>query len=79
MTLPTLCQELIDEWKSVVAYLTLHVPQQQGQGVRSRVSSPGCSSLIRDIPVALYTVWVNGRLRLEVTTFTPLFWVHSFD
>ena len=36
-TLPTLCQELIEEWKPITSYLTTHVPQQQGQGVRTRV------------------------------------------
>ena len=36
-TLPAVCQELIDEWKGVVSYLTLHAPTQQGQGARNRV------------------------------------------
>ena len=41
-SLPTLCQELIDEWKPITTYLTSHVPQQQGQGVRTRVSCIIC-------------------------------------
>ena len=39
-TLPTLCQELIDEWKSVLCYLTTHAPLQEGQGTRNRVNFP---------------------------------------
>ena len=38
-TLPAVCQELIDEWKAVVSYLTLHAPTQQGQGARTRVGN----------------------------------------
>ena len=44
-SLPVLCKELIEEWKSLLAYLTLHVPQHQGQGVRTRVSGHFCPNL----------------------------------
>ena len=61
-----MCQELIDEGKSVVAYLTLHVPQQQGQGARTTVSDHTGSNLMRLVSVTFYAVRVNGRLLLQV-------------
>ena len=35
--LPALCQELLDNWSKVVAYLSKYAPQQEKQGVRNEV------------------------------------------
>ena len=35
---PALCTELINQWKNVRTYLTVHSPRQEGQGVSGRVS-----------------------------------------
>ena len=37
-SLPTMCTELVNQWKTVRTYLTVHSARQEGQGVRSRVS-----------------------------------------
>ena len=36
--LPTLCRELIAEWKAIARYLAVHAPRQEGQGSHNRVS-----------------------------------------
>ena len=36
--LPTMCTELVNQWKNVRTYSTVHSARQEGQGVRSRVS-----------------------------------------
>ena len=39
LTLPTLCRELLGQWKNVQQFLTNHAPRQEMQGVRNQVIS----------------------------------------
>ena len=55
----------------MVAYLTLHVPQQQGQGVRTRVSGQICPNL--DISWVLDYVRFGSKLLYEFCGVTSGF------
>ena len=55
----------------MVVYLTLHVPQQQGQGVRTRVSGQICPNL--DTSCVLDYVKLGSKLLYEFCGVTSGF------